>query len=136
MIQEMNKLFCFIILYGIIFISSILYFSIYYLFSSWKNVGFLNFSALLAMFGLFFELFGLSVVAGGISDMNVQIHELILKLPHDSLSAADKMFLVIKTQKELGMTVGNLVVMKRGFFLSLSGTIFTYLLLTNSYFRN
>lgn len=136
LIKGANDLFSFIILYAIVIISCIIYFNIYCLFSSWKNIGLLNILALLPGIFYFCGLFAMIYVAAGITDVNDEIHELVLNLNHDSLSANDKMFLVIKTQKELGMSVGNQVVMKRGFFFTLIGTIFTYLLLTKSFFPN
>lgn len=134
LVQEVNELFSFLILYAIIFMSGILYFDIYHLLSSWNSTNLLNILALLLVLFFLCELFAMIYVAAGIPDVNAKIHELILNMSHDSLSANDKMFLVIKTQKELGLSVGNQVIIKKGFFMTLIGTIFTYLLLTKSFF--
>ena len=49
--------------------------------------------------------------AAEIPDINEEIHDEILQLPHDTSSSTDKTFLLMKTEKILALTLDGIIYM-------------------------
>lgn len=132
LIEIADKILSSLVLTAILYASCILYYSIFLLIKSERSISFFTLLDAVPLLCVLLHLLKMIDSAAGIPDINAQIHKLILNLPHVPSSSADKLFLVLKTQKELGLSVGGLATVKRGLFLTLVGTIFTYLLLIRS----
>lgn len=132
LVDVANEVFSIILLIAIIYISCCVYFTINWLMMSWMGLSFLNMVALLPVFYSFCQIFVMLHVGHGIVTANKSLLNLILQIPHDSTSTTDKLFLAIKMQQEFGLSIGSMFILKRGLFLTIVGTIFTYLLLIKS----
>lgn len=132
LVDAANEIFSMILLFAIIYISCCVYFTTNWLIMSWMGLSFLNVLALLPVFSAFCQIFIMLHVGHGIVTANKSLHNLILQLSHDSTSAIDKLFLAMKMQQEFGLSIGSMFILKRGLFLTIVGTIFTYLLLIKS----
>lgn len=133
LIDHANNVLRALVLLAVIFISSFLYLTLYTVMSSGLDLDFMSLTSVLAIDLILIELYFMIHIASGIPETNDQIHDAILNLPHDLLTSTDKICLVMKTHRQLGLSLGGVVFIRRGIFLTLLGTIFTYCLLIKSF---
>lgn len=100
----------------IIFVSVYLYFGFFFLMSSRASFDYNGINTLYTVVFVLSLLFVMIYNAAGICEINNEIHETVLRLPHDIPEAQDKIFLVMMSQKDLGLSVGGMVIMKKGVF--------------------
>lgn len=122
-----------LVLIAVFFISTYLYFTLFSLLQSGMSASIKNLSAMYFIVFTLVQLYVMVYNAAGILDVNEDIHSLVLDRYHDSSNYSEKMFLLMKTQKAMGLTIGGLVIIKRGVFINLLGTILTYCLLVKSF---
>lgn len=131
-VQKVDEVLRTLVFVGILSVSSLIYFTLFSLLKA--RITFFSQTGTLALFGLVLaEVFLMIDSAAEIPDMNVEIHNAVLGLSHDASTSSDKMFLALKTQQQIGLSLGGLALMRRGVFLTLVGTIFTYCLLVKSF---
>lgn len=116
-----------------VFTSCYFYFALFYLMQSGKLITLRSIVAMVPLLFTYCLLFIMTKIASAIPDINVAIHNAVLHLPHDSVTSTDKMLFLMKSQQDLGLTVGGIVTIKKGLFLSMTGTILTYLLLIKNF---
>lgn len=92
----------------------------------------LNILAFLSVYIFFGQRFTRLQVEESTIITNKSLHSLILQFSHDSTSSTDKLFLTTKMQKQLGLSIGNISLLKMCLFLTIVGTMFTYILLIKS----
>lgn len=123
----------YLLLAAVVCASSHLYFSVFFIMEDGMSVTYTNVLAVVSIFFTIFHLFCLIYTAARIPDASNSLQHIILKLPHDSSSYPDKLFLLMKIQQGLKFQLGGFAPINRGIFISLLGTIFTYSLLVKSF---
>lgn len=112
------------------YVSVNLYFSLFEILDGQMNRN--SLMTLTSVLCMVVVLFIMLWYASNIPDMNEEVSDTIQHLPGFVETSNEKLELILKVRQGVSFSVGGIVSIGRGFFLSLMGTIFSYCLLVKT----